>query len=50
MKHQSETFEAILEQIEQMIESIDPTKTIRISDITGKLKDQSRDAAQRAVS
>ena len=49
MKHQSETWEATLEQIEQMIESIDPTKTIRISDITGKLKEQSRDIRRATI-
>lgn len=49
MKRQSETWEATLEQIEQMIESIDPTKTIQVSDITGKFKEQSRDIRMATI-
>lgn len=37
-KHQTDTYESALEQIEQMIESIAPDVTIRIKDITGRIK------------
>lgn len=37
-KHQTDAYEAALEQIEQMIERIDPDVTIHISDITGRIK------------
>lgn len=37
-KHQTDTFESALEQIEQMIENIAPDVTIHIKDITGRIK------------
>ena len=45
-KHQTNTYESTLEQIEQMIESIDSEKPIRIGDITGKFKNPGRDIRQ----
>ncbi len=36
-QHQVDTFETALEQIEQMIECIDPDKKVRIGDITGRI-------------
>lgn len=36
-QHQIDTFETALEQIEQMIECIDPDKKVRIGDITGRV-------------
>ena len=32
------TYETVLEQIEQMIESIDPCETVNVSDIIGRIK------------
>lgn len=37
MKHQTDTFEMALEQVEQMIESMDVDKPVRVSDITKKI-------------
>lgn len=37
-KHQTDTYESALEQIERMIESIAPDVTIHIKDITGRIK------------
>lgn len=37
-KHQTDTYESALEQIEQMIESIATDVTIHIKDITGRIK------------
>lgn len=42
MKHQNDTFEAALEQVEQMIERMDADKPIRISDITKKINPATR--------
>ena len=36
-QHQVDTFETALEQIEQMIECIDPDQKVRIGDITGRI-------------
>lgn len=33
------TYETLLEQIEQMIETINPSVTVNVSDITGRIKD-----------
>ena len=37
-KHQTDTFETALEQIEQMIECFETDKPIRVSEILGKIK------------
>ncbi len=37
-KHQTDTYETALEQIEQIVERIDPDVTIHIRDITGRIK------------
>lgn len=37
-KHQTDTYESALEQIERMIENIDPDVTVHIKDITGRIK------------
>lgn len=41
-KHQTDTFETALEEIEQMIECIETDKPIRISDITRRIKPEIR--------
>lgn len=41
-KHQTDTFETALEQIEQMIECMETDKPIRISDITRRIKPEIR--------
>ena len=41
-KHQTDTFETALEQIEQMIECMEPDKPIRISDITRRINPEIR--------
>ena len=41
-KHQSDTHETALEQIEQMIECMEPDKPIRISDITRRINPEIR--------
>ncbi len=41
-KHQVDTFEAALEQIERMIERMETDKPIRISDITKKVNPANR--------
>ena len=43
-KHQN-VFETALEQIEQMIESIEPDKPVRVSDITRRIKPEIRNGA-----
>lgn len=37
-KHQTDTYEAALEQIERIIEVIDPDETVKVKDITGRIK------------
>lgn len=37
-KHQTDTYETALERIEQIIENIDPDKTVNVKDITGRIK------------
>ena len=37
-KHQNDSFEAALDQIEQMIECLETDKPIRVSEITGSIK------------
>ena len=37
-KHQTDTYETALEKIEQIIENIDPDKTVNVKDITGRIK------------
>jgi hypothetical protein len=49
MKHQRDFFEAVLEQIEQTIEAIDPDTVIKISDITGKYKCPNRDIHRATI-
>lgn len=46
-KHQTDTFETALEQIEQMIECMEPDKPIRISDITGRINPEIRNGSIR---
>lgn len=41
-KHQDDFYGLALEQIEQMIECIEPDKPIRISDITRRIKPEIR--------
>ena len=41
-KHHTDTYEAILDQIEQMIERMGTDKQVRISDITKRFKSASR--------
>ncbi|MBR5874506.1 MAG: hypothetical protein IKY90_07240 [Oscillospiraceae bacterium] len=37
-KHQTDTYKAALEQLEQIIEVIDPVETVNVKDITGRIK------------
>jgi hypothetical protein len=37
-KHQTDTYEAVVEQLEQIIENIDPNAKVLVSDITGQIK------------
>lgn len=37
-KHQNDSYETALEQIEQMIECMETDKLVRVSEITGKIK------------
>ena len=37
-KHQTDTYEAALEQLEQIIEVIDPDETVNVKDITCRIK------------
>lgn len=37
-KHQTDTYESALEQLEQIIEVIDPDETVNVKDITGRIK------------
>lgn len=50
-KHQTDTFESALEQIEQMIESIAPDVTVHIKDITGRIKlaDRNTELTEAAI-
>ena len=44
-KHQTDTYESALEQIEQMIKSISPDVTVHIKDITGRIQLADRNTA-----
>ncbi len=37
-KHQTDTYKAALEQLEQIIEVIDPVETVNVKDITCRIK------------
>lgn len=37
-KHQTDTYETALEKVEQIIENIDPAKTVNVKDITCRIK------------
>ncbi len=43
-KHQTNTFETVLDQVERMIEQIEPGTNIRIGDITGRLNPENRNS------
>lgn len=44
MKHHATPFESALEQIEQMIEQMEPGSVVRIGDITERLNPDSRNS------
>mgnify|MGYP005613218505 CR=1 FL=1 len=37
-KHQTDTYKAAMEQLEQIIEVIDPVETVNVKDITSRIK------------
>lgn len=42
MKHHPDTFETVLEQLEQIVENIEPGSTIKLADITGRFDNEKR--------
>lgn len=41
-KHQSDTYESVLEQIERTVEKIEPGSTVKLADITAQFGNDNR--------